>query len=82
MAELLYTDRYLVAAIGEVLAGRPTDHYLGLKVRLLFDAREDDRRKRAREPELVRDAHGWPVLSGAVGLPDPSYDTDPHDPRD
>lgn len=76
-AASLYTDHYVVARIEEVLATRPTDHMLGLKVRLLFDARENDRRKRARQPEPELDERGWPVLPGVVELPD-----EPHDPRD
>lgn len=69
-AASLYTDHYMVARIEEVLATRPTDHYLGLKVRLLFDAREDDRRKRGNRPEIERDAQGWPIPPGVGELPD------------
>jgi hypothetical protein len=66
----MFSDHYMVVQIEQVLVTRPTDHYLGLKVRLLFDAREDDRRKRARQPELERDEQGWPILPGAISLPD------------
>lgn len=69
-AASLYSDHYLVARIEEVLLTRPTDHMLGLKVRLLFAAREDARRKRARQPEIERDKNGWPLLPGVVDLPD------------
>lgn len=64
-AASLYTDHYMVARIEEVLATRPTDHMLGLKVRLLFDAREDDRHKRADQPAATEERP-----PGVVELPD------------
>lgn len=74
-AASLYTDHYMVARIEEVLRTKPTDHMLGLKVRLLFDARADDRRKRAGQPEIERDEHGWPLLPGVIDLPDEPQET-------
>lgn len=67
-----YSDGALVQQIEGYLRDRPTDHMLGLKVRLLFDARAAERRpKRPAGPNVSASWHDSGSGSGAViPLPD------------
>lgn len=74
-----YSDGALVQQIEGYLRARLTDHMLGVRVRLLFEARDEARRP---APPAKKEPRGWWTDAGSGGgavIPLPDEQDDPHD---